>query len=566
MTATILGGVGLFLVGMVLMTSGLQAAAGDALRSLLHRFTRGPMSSLLTGTVFTALIQSSSAATLATIGFVGAGLITFSQSVGIILGANLGTTVTSWLVAVVGFKVKIDAFALPLVGVGALVKLFVKGRRGHLGQVVAGFGLIFLGIDFLQGGMADFGDRFDLARLPVAGIGGRLVLVLFGIVVTVVMQSSSAAVATTLAALHTGALSLDQAAAVVIGQNVGTTVKAGVGAIGASLPAKRTALAHVVFNLATGALALLTLPLFVWSVGQASSRLGWTDPAVSLAAFHTAFNVLGVAVFLPILGRFASWIERILPERPSPLLWRLQTPQDMVPEIAVDAARLTLLDVMRGVLSPASEALAGRKPWRDATRDLETAAEALAETRTFIGALHSSRDSPRAFARHLAAHHAADHLVGLVSALGDEPRASFALSDSRIRPFVARIAEQWRLILDAGETLKIGPPVEAVEAAAVAVAEGAKDARHAVLEETALGEISGARSGRLLAALNWTERVSRHGWRAALHLWEVPIQISDDAPETDDASDTDDAPATEDARTEAALAADEAASTRAGSA
>jgi len=239
-----LGGIGLFLLGMILMTDGLKTAAGNALRKALARFTGGPLSALLSGATLTALVQSSSATTLATIGFVSAGILTFEQAVGVVFGANLGTTSTGWLVSLLGFKVSIAAFALPMVGAGALANLLGRGRWRAAGLAVAGFGLIFVGIDQLQVGMAGLATRLDPSMLPGDNLAGRLALVGLGVLMTVVMQSSSAAVATTLAALHAGTIGLDHAAALVIGQNVGTTVTAGLAAIGASTAARRTALAH----------------------------------------------------------------------------------------------------------------------------------------------------------------------------------------------------------------------------------------------------------------------------------------------------------------------------------
>ena len=249
MVGTLLGGIGLFLLGMLMLTDGLQALAGDRLRSALRRYTRTRPSAILTGAAVTAVVQSSSATTLAVIGFVGAGLLSFRQALGVVFGANLGTTTTAWLVAGVGLKVSVSAFALPLVGVGSLGKLFGSGRIVPVGTAVAGFGLVFVGIDVLQSGMQGLTSRFDPARFTDLGVLGYALLVAVGALMTVVMQSSSAAVTTTLAAIAAGSINLEHAAALVIGQNVGTTVTASVAAIGGSAAARRTAVAHVAFNL-----------------------------------------------------------------------------------------------------------------------------------------------------------------------------------------------------------------------------------------------------------------------------------------------------------------------------
>ncbi|MFP5380591.1 MAG: Na/Pi symporter, partial [Vicinamibacteria bacterium] len=178
------------------------------------------------GAGITALVQSSSATTLATIGFVSAGLLSLPNAIGVVIGANIGTTATGWLVSLLGLKLSIGKIAMPLIGVGALLRLLARERLAQAGLALAGFGVIFVGIDALQAGMAALAGRVDPAQFPVAGLAGRLLLVLLGVLMTVIMQSSSAAVATTLTALSGGAITLDQAAALVIGQNVGTTVTA----------------------------------------------------------------------------------------------------------------------------------------------------------------------------------------------------------------------------------------------------------------------------------------------------------------------------------------------------
>lgn len=214
--STVLGGIGLFLLGMILMTDGLKAVAGDSLRGVLSRFTGNRFSAVTMGALVTALVQSSSATTLATIGFVSAGLLGFGNAVGIMLGANLGTTSTGWLVGLLGLKLSIGDILLPFIGLGALARLIGRGRLAHAGSALAGFGVIFVGIDVLQGGMQELAENFKLDAFAQPGLAGRVWLVLIGAAMTVVMQSSSAAVATTLTALSSGALDLSQSAALVV--------------------------------------------------------------------------------------------------------------------------------------------------------------------------------------------------------------------------------------------------------------------------------------------------------------------------------------------------------------
>lgn len=514
MLPTLLGGIGLFLLGMLLLTDGLQAAAGDALRRLLARFTRGPLAAVGTGMAFTAIVQSSSITTLATIGFVSAGLMTFTQSIGVIFGANLGTTVTSWLVSTIGLNVKLDAFALPVVGIGALLRMFSRGRLSHLGTVLAGFGLLFIGIETLQAAMADVGDTIALDRFIRDGVLGRLLLVLFGIVMTIVMQSSSAAVATTLTALHAGAIGLGDAAAVVVGQNVGTTAKAALGALGASLAARRTALAHIIFNLVTGVLAFLILPLFVFGVDVLADRLGNPSDAVSLAAFHTAFNLLGVALFLPFIGRFAALIERILPDRVEPLLWRLADVREAAPEIGLQAARLTLVDVRLQIV-----ALIGR--WRGGEFDARSLSDhvhpvftALSGVRTFLGTLTVPETRKDEVLRLERTFHALEHLGRLADALGEQQHADLAARSDTLRALVESLDELLRRT-EAGDA-------DAVGAVSTRIAELRKALREDLLRTASRGAVSIDAAELRLSTSRWVDRVGYHIWRSLVHLHDDP--------------------------------------------
>ncbi|HNP52760.1 MAG TPA: Na/Pi symporter, partial [Nitrosomonas nitrosa] len=218
------GGIGLFLMGMVLLTDGLKAVAGDALRGALVRFTGTPYKAFVSGALVTLMVQSSTATTVTLIGFVSAGLLTFPQAVGVVLGASLGTTGTGWMVSMLGLKVSLGFYALPLVGIGALLRLLTHGRWRSSGLALAGFGLIFVGIDHLQNGMQVLAGAFDLTALPSTGVIGHLIATVIGVFMTVVMQSSSAAVATTLTALHANVINFEQAASLVIGAAIGTTI------------------------------------------------------------------------------------------------------------------------------------------------------------------------------------------------------------------------------------------------------------------------------------------------------------------------------------------------------
>jgi phosphate:Na+ symporter len=303
------GGVGLFLLGMWMMTEGLKLSAGPQLEQVLGRATRSRGRGLAAGVLVTAIVQSSSAVTVATIGFVNAGLLNLSQALWVLFGANVGTTMTGWLVAVVGLKFKIEVLALPLVGVGMLLRMGGEvGRRGGLGMAVAGFGILFIGIDTLQGSFAGLAATF---RLPAGTTAlDTLLQLLAGVVLTVLMQSSSAALAVVLTAAQGGMLSLHGAAAVLIGSNIGTTVTALLAAIGATPNARRAAAAHVLFNAITGLVALGFLPWLVEALGALADAAGLTrSPAALLALFHTSFNLLGVLLMWPMAERLTQFLE-----------------------------------------------------------------------------------------------------------------------------------------------------------------------------------------------------------------------------------------------------------------
>ncbi len=306
----LVGGVGLFLLGMGLMTDGLKLAAGPALERILARSTRTRWRGLLSGILITALVQSSSAVTVAAIGFVNAGLLNLSQALWVLFGTNVGTTMTGWLVAVVGLEFKIDAMALPMIGLGMILRLTGEGgRRGALGMALAGLGVLFLGIDMLRTTFSGLSSAFALPQ--GTGAVDVVLQVVVGLILTVLMQSSSASLAVALTAAQGGLLTMEGAAAVAIGANIGTTIKAMLASIGATPNARRAAAAHVIFNLLTGVVALAILPWLLAGIELASRWLALeSSPAAKLALFHTVFNVLGVILMWPLAARLTVFLER----------------------------------------------------------------------------------------------------------------------------------------------------------------------------------------------------------------------------------------------------------------
>jgi phosphate:Na+ symporter len=526
---SILGGIGLFLLGMVLLTDGLKAAAGDALRRVLTHFTGGPFKALFSGVAVTALVQSSSATTLTTIGFVSAGLLTFPQAVGVIFGANLGTTSTGWIVSLLGLKLNLGAVSLPVVAAGALMRLLGAGRIGAVGLALAGFGLIFVGIDMLQVGMADLALRVDPAGLPGSTVAGRLLLVGAGLVMTVVMQSSSAALATTLTALASGTIDLQQGAALAIGQNVGTTVTAGLAAIGASVPARRTALAHVLFNVLTGAVAFAVLPVMLHAAYATAGPGAGSSPTM-LAAFHTIFKVLGVAILLPLVPQFCRLIERMIPDRGPVLTRHLDASVRALPPVAVEAARRTLFDVLHVAAAAAAERLAGNGGPARQTRT-EACARALEEVRGFMAQVRSAPDAPATYGRHVATLHVIDHLQRFLDA-SEEAAGRPVNGDARLAE-AAGILQRALATVEDWTDLEARGPAEALATLSRALTPPRDAHRRELLELTARGEVSPAEASRLLERMRWVDRLAYHLWRAVHHLSETPV----DEPATSDAPD-----------------------------
>ncbi|GGC64853.1 Na/Pi cotransporter family protein [Marinobacter halophilus] len=308
----ILGGLALFMLAMEMMTNGLKNAAGHHLRHLLGTWTKTPLRGLMAGFAITGIVQHSGAVTVATIGFVNAGLLTLAQSLAVIFGSNIGTTMTGWLVSLVGFGFNVEAVALPLLAAGVGTKLISRTPRNQfLGEALAGFALFFLGLSILKTALESVAGGFTGGGIisPDYGLPTYLVI---GLLATVLTQSSSAALAIVLTAAAGGLISLDNAAAAVIGANLGSTSTAALSALKATANARRLAVGHILFNVLTGAIALLILPVMLWLVALMTDWLNLeANPAISLALFHTLFNVLGAFCMLPFTKPFARFLGRL---------------------------------------------------------------------------------------------------------------------------------------------------------------------------------------------------------------------------------------------------------------
>jgi len=312
----IAAGVAIFLFGMLMLEDGFNRFSGGILENLLKRATGSTFKSLSFGVLSTTVMQSSSLVSIIAISFLSAGLISLAGGVGIIFGANIGTTTGAWLVAGFGLKVKISAYALPMLAV-SIVLVFQKSKylKGA-GFVLAGLGFLFLGIHHMKEGFEAFKDQFDLTRFAMTGFAGLMVYTLVGATATVVMQSSHATMVLIITALAAGQVSYENALALAIGANIGTTITAIIGSMTANYQGKRLALAHLIFNLVTAGVALMLISPIRDAVDWISAGVGIRadDYALKLAVFHTIFNVLGVALMLPMMHKLISFLIRTIPE------------------------------------------------------------------------------------------------------------------------------------------------------------------------------------------------------------------------------------------------------------
>ncbi len=313
----IAAGVAIFLFGMLSLENGFKSFTGGLLEGILQKSTDRLWKSIGFGVVSTSLMQSSSLVSVITISFLSAGLIGLEQGIGIIFGANLGTTTGAWLIAAFGFKVKISAYAMPMLVFGTLL-IFQKPKSlKGIGYILAGLGFLLLGIQYMKDGFDAFKSTLDLTQYSLPGYPGLLLYTLFGVLATVIMQSSHATLVLTITALAGGQLSYDNALALAIGANIGTTITAIIGSFSANEEGKRLAVAHLVFNLATGAVAIAFIHPLLRVVDTLSRWLGIAadDYLLKLAVFHSLFNLIGILLMLPWIGRLVAWLQRLIPTR-----------------------------------------------------------------------------------------------------------------------------------------------------------------------------------------------------------------------------------------------------------
>ena len=430
---TALGGIGMFLLGMEMLTRALRDAAGARLRGLLARFTTTPLRGVMTGALVTAVIQSSSATTVMTVGFVGAGLLELHQALGILFGANIGTTVTGWLVTFLGLKLDLASFAMAALLPAALALLLTQGTSARIGRLVSGLALMLIGLEMMQDALQGAAGMVLPDTMQSTSLGGMLRLAATGLAVTVLIQSSSAAVALTLVLLQGGLIGLPEAAAMVVGMNVGTTFTALLASIGGSRQMRQTAVANLLFNVVTGALVLPLVLLAPDLLGRVADATG---PLIALMIFHTGFNLAGTALFLPFTRPYTALIRRLVPEGKDGLLIELDRALLKDPAGALMAASAATRAIRNRLFAALARALARPPDLRGLSALVPRVPAALDQVEDFVTAINLSgatKGQRQAFSALL---HEIDHLRRLMVRTQERARIA-ALADT---PGLARPA------------------------------------------------------------------------------------------------------------------------------
>ncbi len=335
---TLLGSLGLFLYGMTLMSEALQKVAGDKLRNILAAMTSNSVSRILTGLFITAVIQSSSATTVMVVSFVNAGLLSLVQSIGVIMGANIGTTFTAWLISLLGFKADIAILAVPLIGFGFAFMMCKAKKKKSIGELIIGFALLFLGLSFLKDSVPDLQSSPEvlafLQQWTNYGFGSILMFVLIGTILTIVLQSSSATMALTLVMCNNGWIPFEMGAAMVLGENIGTTITANIAASVANVSARRAAMAHSVFNVFGVVWVLVLFHPFLAIVSKIIMGMGLDNPLVAgaspnstlyaISMVHTLFNICNTLILVWFTNQIAQLVTKIIKNKNDEEVFRLQ--------------------------------------------------------------------------------------------------------------------------------------------------------------------------------------------------------------------------------------------------
>lgn len=503
----IVAGIGLFLLGIVLFMDSLRSIAGDALRRGLLRFAGTPMKAMLTGFVTTTFIQSAHATIVIAMGLAGAGILTGAQSIAILIGANIGTTGTAWLVAWLGLRIGFGPIAAVMVAAGAFTRILSKGKWGMLGQTVAGFGLLFVGIGRLADGMSGLQIGVDGVSAG-GGVGGALALIGVGVLTTVVTQSSSVTVAATITAVFTGVLSLQDAAWLVIGQNLGTTSTLVIVSIGATAPGRRLALAHVIINGSTAVIVALAFRPLLWFVTTVIHGIGGDD-ALAVAGFHTVFNIVGALIWMPLLALLTARLHRWVPDKGPRLASILDPLTARVPGVGVDSARRAVAEIGAEMCSIIRSRLEHGLLPRGSQVRLENVERAMLRLNDFLSNVQSSPADAATRRRHMDVLHAVERLDHLIEACTRGRLRKTAIRSSELAATYDGFSHGLQTAKDWLKSDLMEHPAELLASLTVV-----EDRRHQdqdrVLETTAMGELVFPEAMNRLEAAAWITRQAHY--------------------------------------------------------
>lgn len=482
----------------------------------MARFTISPISGAATGAIFTAIIQSSSATTVAAVSFVGAGMLTFAQALGVIFGANIGTTITGWMVALIGFKLELGQALLPFVFIAALLKLLGTPRLKLIGTALAGFALLFIGIDAMQSGLAAFEGVITPEDFPADTFLGRLSMIVIGIGITIVTQSSSAGVATAMVALGAGTISFPQAAALVIGMDVGNTFTAALATIGGSTNMRRTGFAHVIYNVMTGLLAFMLLPLYLQIAEPWLASIGSENAQSALVAFHTTFNVIGVVLILGFTKPFARLLIEIVPERGPVLTRRLDQRLLSDAEAASAASFATAQIIAQHIAGILALQLADRSGGAQYSGSLNAAEEATTELSLYLEKIQISEVEAQTRQQHVSVLHAVDHIERLINRCRQFRRIDVLDEDDTLHT----LSEDLNVLAQAFDQAKHidAPLTEKLDGLRRVFRAERKKYRKTTLAQVSAGLIESEGASDRLDAMRWLHRTTYHLWRLAFHF------------------------------------------------
>lgn len=512
---TVIGGIALFMLGMMMLTNGLKEAAGEALRKWLHTFTKGKFSAIVSGLLMTILVQSSTATTLLTIGFVSAGLLTFMQSIGVIIGANIGSTSTGWIISLIGFKISLQSMALPIVALGVFIQLIAPHDFKKYGGIFTGFGLLFLGIDLLQQGMSSAQDWISFESFTTDSILSIIMLIVIGIVMTIIMQASSAALATTLTALFAGAIEFDQAAFLVIGQNIGTTATALFAAIGSSVAAKRTAVTHLLFNVITAMIVSIFFVYILQFVEFLTVQFtGEFDKPLGITLFHTLFSLIGAIIFIPFIQPFSKLLMKIIPEKENKLTCNLDANLVSVPQAALEVSHQALFQMMKHLNKGIVQLIEQKRATVNVEKIVKEVEEAIDIVRKYLDEIHSS--SSKYHHRQLNILHALDHITRLIKVYREHQIQDVMLYQPKFMNRVHKLLIEVDDMMNNGESMI--EITELLENTSQQMAEERRTKRNEYFERSAKNETELDLAVSKVEALLWIDRLVYHYWRATARM------------------------------------------------